>query len=139
MRFRAKFGAIGWCSVALGSLWLFVAFSRHSRSAHAVDWYTAAVVALPVFQQILNHLFTYWEVDSRSFRMRCLWTTKEVAWEEVKRERGAQDWPSSNTLELDYFRSAPMSDRGLIRMNPDHRGEFLQELRRFASQAEFEA
>ena len=138
MRYRRKFGAQGWCWVALGSMWLFFAVYGHNRSGHGINRYTAAIWALLALQQVLNYLFTYWEMDSSSFRLRYFWTTKEVAWEEVKRVHGANDQPSSSRLEVDYSRPAPMSDRGQVLANPDDRRGFIKELRRFASQAEFE-
>ena len=119
-------------------MWLLIAVFGHNRSAHTMNRYTAAIWALVALQQLFIYLFTYWEMDSSSFRMHSFWTTKEVAWEEVKRVRGANDRASSSTLAIDYSRPAPMSDRGRILVNPDDRREFIQELRRFASQAEFE-
>jgi hypothetical protein len=120
-------------------MWLSFLFFRQNRPAHTVGGFTAAIYVLRALQQILIYVFTYWEIDSRSFRMRRLWSTKEVAWEEVQHVRGANFRPSSSTLEVDYFRPAPMSDQGVIRANPRDRQEFLRELRQFAAQAEFEA
>jgi hypothetical protein len=89
-------------------------------------------------QQIFFHLFIYWEIDSNSLRVHRFWTTKEIAWADITHVGGANGRPSAAFLDVYYARSAPMSDRGHFLANPEDRRGFIEELRKFAPQAEFE-
>jgi hypothetical protein len=137
MRFRAKFGALGWCWVLLAcpSMFSLIAGVGHKSTEHP---YLAVVSMLIASQTVLNHFFTYWEMDSSSLRVHYFWTTREIAWAEATHVGGANSRPSSGFLDVYYARSAPMSGRGHFLANPNDRRAFIEDLRKFAPQAEFE-
>jgi hypothetical protein len=137
MRFRAKFGALGWIWVFLACDYIFdlIAGVGHKSTQHP---YLAVLYMLLASQVVLNHFLTYWEMDSSSLRVRYFWTTREIAWAEVTHVGGANGRPSSGFLDVYYARPAPMSERGHFLANPNDRRAFVEELRKFAPQAEFE-
>jgi hypothetical protein len=137
MRFRAKFGALGWFWAGLACSWVIAAAFKHSHSEFGIHGVTAALCASPRLLQVLARFFTYWDLDSTGLHERRLWYRKEIAWEEVTHVGGFNGRPSASMLEVDYFRAAPMSDRSRILANPDDRRGFIQELRKFAPQADF--
>jgi len=87
-------------------------------------------------QRALFQAFIYWEVNPSHLRERRLWNTKEIPWKDVVH---IGCWhlnePSSDYLEIDYARPAPLSDRGSVIANPEDRSGFLAALHRFATQA----
>jgi hypothetical protein len=137
MRFRAKFGALGWIWVFLACAYIFnlIAGGGYKSTQHP---YLAVLYMLLASQAVLNRFFTYWEMDSSTLRVRQFWRTKEIAWVEVTHVKGANGRPSSAFLDVYYARSAPMSERGHFLANPNDRRAFIEELRKFAAQAEFE-
>jgi hypothetical protein len=136
MRFRAKFGAIGWCWVGMAGLQAVLWLSR--KRSGAVDSFALGCVLIAL-QQALNHAFIYWEIGPDGLRERRLWNTKEVPWQEVVH---VGSWHPKNTasdyLEIEYARPAPKSDRGSVIANPEDRSGFLAALHRFATQASFD-
>ena len=134
MRFRAKFGALGWCWVGLACLALVLWFS--GLRSGTLGWLVICY-ALMALQRVLMQIFVYWDVDDDGLRERCLRNTREVAWREVQHVGG---WPKpwSDSLAIDFARPAPLSDRGSIIANPEDREEFISTLRRFAPQAAFD-
>jgi hypothetical protein len=138
MRFRAKFGALGWCWIGLACSWVIVAVFKHNHSGSGIHGVTAALCATPGLLQVLTRLSTYWDLDSSGLHRHRLWHKREIAWEDVTHVGGFNGRPSASMLEVDYARAAPMSDRGRILANPDDRRGFIGELRKFAPQAEFE-
>jgi len=137
MRFRAKFGLLGWAYV--GSA-LFVLVLRLSRGHHN-EVLTTLAVFLPVFAalKILAQIFVYWDLDSAGLHERRLWGEKKIPWREVTRVSAWNpEQTSSDFLAVHYARSAPMSDRGSVIANPDDRKQFLADLRRYAPLAVFD-
>ena len=66
---------------------------------------------LMVSQRVLFHTFIYWEVDPNRLRERRLWNTKNVLWQEVLHiGNWHRNQSSSDYLEIDYARAAPISD-----------------------------
>ena len=135
MRFRAKFGALDWCTVGLALiacvLWL--------RGFHSLTM-KFEVLAFPLLalQRIFNHLFVYWDVDSGSLRERRFWHTKQIVWSEVARV-GSWTQPP-NCVTVDYCgHGALPNHRETIVANPKDRTQFITALRRFAPHADFEA
>jgi hypothetical protein len=136
MRFRAKFGALGWCWVGmaclLAALWLS---GLRSGIASMLAVYFVAMAS----QRALFQAFIYWEIAPEGLRERRLWNTKAISWREIVH---VGSWHpnqvSSDYLEIDYARPAPLSDRGSVIANPEDRSGFLAALRRFATHADFE-
>lgn len=139
MRFRTKFGAQGYCLVSLAILYgCFALFGPHHLQ-RSMWGFAAAVWLWWAFVRIMSQLFNYWELDSDSFRIRSLWSTREIPWQEVTRVGSFNPkQPSSGFLEVDYARPAPMSARGHILANPEDREQFIAAMHRFAPQATFE-
>jgi hypothetical protein len=136
MRFRAKFGALGWAYVATAS---FAGLLSLSPGPHEKRLLLAAVFCVLALQRILNHSFTYWDVDAKGVRERRFWREKSVAWQEVDRVSAwnrRQPW--SDFLAIHYARSSPSHDSGSIVANPKDREGFLADLRKHAPQALFE-
>jgi hypothetical protein len=138
MRFRSKFGLLGWVFLVLGCIY---AYLRHAGWSSAAGLYgiSAACWALAGATLVLNSRFVYWELDSACIREHWFWKKREVPWEGVTRVCCSHPKaPKSGYLEVDYVRPAPTSSRGQIRANPTNRQEFLDELRRLATNAEFD-
>jgi hypothetical protein len=128
MRFRAKFGLLGWVYVGLTLLILVLRLSR----GHHNEVLTTLAVFLPVSAafKILAQIFIYWDLDSAGLHERRLWGEKKIPWQEVTRVSAWNERPSSDFLAVHYARSAPMSDQGSVIANPDDRDHFLADLRR---------
>lgn len=135
MRFRAKFGAIGWFWVGsaclIATLWL--SGRRHSESR-----FLALFFLVMASLQVLNHFFIYWDIDPAGLRERRLWSTREIHWREVTHIGGWPSQPSSDSLQIDFARPAPISERGSVIANPEDRGGFIAALHKFAPEAEFD-
>lgn len=137
MRFRAKFGMLGWTSIAMACFVIVLRLSpgHHNEALRIMVpfWiFNAAII-------VLTKVFVYWDVNSGCLRERRLWNTKEVAWQEVTHV-GAWNpkQPASDTLAIHYARSTPMSDRGDVIADPEDRQQFIAALRRFAPHATFD-
>jgi hypothetical protein len=131
VRFRAKFGWVDWVWIVTASV-VTVAWVIGRRSSTLFLF----VFGLNALIRIVSQVFVYWDVDSSSLREHRLWSTKEVAWQEVAR---VGLWtPKSTVLEIEYARDAPLSDRGTVIANPGDREQFLAAIHRFAPQAAFE-
>jgi hypothetical protein len=136
MRFRAKFGLLGWIWTLMAC---FYAYNSLFRSRPSIVGGAVICMFLMVLLQILSRLFVYWDLDEVSLRVQSFWTKKEIAWAEVTHVGGlVPDKPSSAYLRVDYARPAPMSEQGHILANPEDRVKFIATLRRFAPQATFE-
>ena len=136
MRFRAKFGALGWCYVGLAC---FFAFLWISGDRHVGFVSLVLGFSLLTLQRVLNHIFVYWDIDSIRLFERRLWNTREIPWCEITNIASwTPDQPSSDFLEVSFARPAPMSDRGSVIANPEDREAFIAALHKFAPQAEFD-
>ena len=93
MRFRAKFGALGYCWVGLACLWTVLLLFGPHRDRTVLFTFTSASAAL---LRILNHRFIYWDVQDDRLRERRLWRAKEIAWQEITH---VKPW----TNNLDYL------------------------------------
>jgi hypothetical protein len=138
MRFRPKFGLMGWLWVTLACMAVFFAAFGSGRPAGSLHGFSAAIFALLPLQQILLNRTHYWELDAASLRVNLLWNTKEIGWDEIKRVGGSGGRAAANTLEVEYARAAPLSERGRVLANPQDRQQFIDALKRFAPQATFE-
>jgi len=138
MRFRSKFGLLGWAYLALGCSFTYLWLAGRGSGA-GLYGFSAACWVVAGASLVLNSYFVYWELDSVSIRERRFWKKKEVPWGEVTRVGCSHPKaPQSGYLEVDYVRPAPKSGRGHIRANPVNRREFLAELRRLAPNANFD-
>jgi hypothetical protein len=96
----------------------------------------ALFFGLNAAQQVLFHLFIYWDLDADHLHERRLWNTRDVGWQEVTH---IGPWgQSSQYLVVDHARLAPMSDSGSLIANPEDRSGFISALHRYAPQASFD-
>ena len=131
MRFRAKFGLVDWFWI-LTTCVITLAWITGRRSSTLFLF----VFGLNALIRVVSQLFIYWELDSSGFREHRLWSTREVAWQEVAR---VGLWnPRSTVLEIQYARDAPLSDRGTVIANPGDREQFLAAIHMFAPRAAFD-
>jgi hypothetical protein len=137
VKYRAHFGLFGWLQVGTACLCLILILSRggHTFKVGLFPGFTICMLAL---QRVLNHLFTYWKLEQDGLRVRSMLFEKAIAWGEITSVSGFNGNAGSSTLELDYARTGPLSDRGSVLANPEDRNEFLQGLHRFAPHATFE-
>lgn len=138
MRFRAKFGLLGWVQVAFVLFVLVLMLSPGQHNGNQRFFVVLPTLVLTVLR-ILSQIFIYWDINSDGLHVRRFWDEKTIPWQEVTHV-GAQSpkHVSSDVLAIDYFRSAPMSDRGSVIANPEDRQQFLSTLRRYAPQAVFD-
>jgi hypothetical protein len=138
MRFRSKFGLLRWVYIALACFFAYLCLWGRT-SATGLYGVSAALWVIAGASLVLNSYFVYWELDSVGICENWFWKKREVRWEEVTRVGCSHPKaPKSGYLEVDYVRPAPISLCGHIRANPGKRQEFLAELRRFATNADFD-
>jgi hypothetical protein len=133
VRYRAEFGALGWCTVGL-ACFVLILWMDGLRSMAA----DSLALGLPVLslQQILSHIFIYWEVGPEGLCERRYWRVKSVAWDAVTHV-GA--WaPNANYLIVDHAQPGSGSDRGTIVAQPEDRAGFISDLQKYAPKADFE-
>lgn len=110
MRFRAKFSTDVWVFVVIACvvavLW---ACNLHSTVLRDI----AILYVLLGLQQVLKKVFTYWDLDSASFRERRLWKIKEIPWQSVTHVgelTAGNPSPAYVTIGCDH--RAPMASQG---------------------------
>jgi hypothetical protein len=142
MRFRQKFPttqiimALVW--IALSESWVHkghaIAGIRGAYAWVAAGWIFVLVMALA------GYFFIWWDITSDSLIERRLWNTKVVPWSEVYRV--SPYLPSKktvgDTLDIEYARAGPLSDRGHIVLLPLERQSFVLALRTHVPQAVFD-
>jgi hypothetical protein len=94
----------------------------------------ASVLILSILLDILNTIFSYWELDTDCLRQRKLWKVKEIARQDVTRIR--RFGFSSRSVMICYGHVP--EDYGFILADPINRNGFIAALRRFVPQAEFD-
>jgi len=133
MRYRAKFGALGWCWSGSACL-VLVLWLDGLRSGTAGFLFLFFI--LMALQRVLSYVFIYWDLGVEELRERRIWSTRSVPWNEVTHiGRWTQN---SNYIIVDHSRLEPLSDRGRMVANPDDEAGFIAALRRYATQAEIE-
>jgi hypothetical protein len=141
MRYRAKFGILGWLYVALPCFVILLKISGFRSGIHSslLTYSYVGLVSFLGLVRVSRQIFTYWQLDSSGLRERMLWRQRDISWQEVARVSGYPcSQPGSNSLSIDYARPAPLSDRGTIIANPENRRQFLADLHRFAPQAVYD-
>ena len=142
MRFRQRFptfqiiGALAW--ITLSEL---TAHKAHAilgiRSAYA---YLGAAWSFVLLLALAGYFFMWWDVTSDSLIERRLWSTKSVPWNEIYRVGLYRPLKKAlgQTLEIEYARTGPFSDRGHLVLLPLERQSFLLALRSHAPEAVFD-
>lgn len=138
MRFRAKFALVDWAWLAVAAFVSVLFLSGPHRAASNLRYY-ALMMVLFAAARVLLHFFIFWEITSAGLYERRLWTTRTIPWQEIT---AIAPWPESRPnrdyIAIEFARSAPLSNRGSVIASPEHREDFLTELRRRAPQAALE-
>ena len=137
MRFRPKFEIKNWIQVAVACLNIFIVLRLAGRYANTVA--TTIQVLCWTFlalQDALYHPLTYGELDPRCLRYRHLSKVKEIPWADVTQV--SSPWFSSNCVKVDFVPHAPTPDDGCMLVCPADHQEFVDEVRRYTTQAAFD-
>jgi hypothetical protein len=142
MRFRSRFA---WVQFAGAILWIGLSDSWFHkpnappgiRSAYLIAGVFWLFIALSC---IANFCFAWWQVDDTGLTQRRLWKTRTIPWNEITRIGPWQpnSKPMPQWLAVEYARSAPMSDRGELLIQPADRNTLVRALRAHAPQADYE-
>ena len=138
MRFRPKFGVIGWFTVAPA---LFICMLWMNGGNHLSRFlpYIAVTWALMALLRVSSYLFVFWQMDSDGLFERRFWNTRVIPWSDVVLIQGLGDVPSSDYVEVFVQRAGPEPEAHPLLANPRDRAQFLAALHRYASQARFDA
>ena len=142
MRFRQKFPALQALSALLW-IALVIAWSRENQPASRIGG--ASVISLVAWLFILlwslaGYFFIWWDITSDGITERRLWNTRSIPWDEVC---SVAPWrPRSKTIhdtvEVEYARTGPISDRGSLMLLPREHQSLLAALRARAPHATFD-
>jgi hypothetical protein len=141
MRFRAKFQ---WLQVTTAILWIGLSYAWIHRATAPpglrVTYLLTGIVQLFALLFYVAMYVTSWEIDEDALVQRRLWSARRVPWDEIARIGPSYIGknPKRTWVEVEYARSAPMSERGTLLLQPEDRDGLIQELRSHAPQAEFE-
>jgi len=141
MKFRTKFGLLGWMYIPVAGLHVFVSNFRINPSTRVFGQLVAAACVLLALIRVVGYLLTYWELDADGLRERRYLRTMEVFWHEVTGVHGLGDRASSDTLVVEFDPvlkpSLPFGSNRIV-ATPEDREQFIATLERFAPQANFE-
>lgn len=138
MRFRTRFGISGYVSTVMAVFYLF-SWARSGHCSTAERWALLAFAAI-VAVQGLSRTFVYWDVDASGIRERWFWRTKSVPWNHVKRVVAKGNfWGLTDFVTIEYAIPASPSKAFQISAGPTNGRKLTVALRRFATQAEFDA
>jgi hypothetical protein len=137
MRFRAKVSPAAWFYLvgAAFYMWSWATYphpglTKFIQAICAVVWILLSAVL------ITGSFLTYWEIKADGLHERRMGRTRFVPWSDVQ-YIGAWE-KSPHLLNIEYSRPMLNSLPGRILARPVKRQIFLDEIRRFAPQAEFE-
>ena len=138
MKFRTKFGALGWFSVSLACLYGYTVLLTGKSRLDPGNLCRCLVSPGPRFGSSPTSSHTGKRTLPVCAATR-FFATRHIAWDDIKHVGGFNGREASAAMwTVDDSREAPMSDRGQIMANPADRLEFIAALRKFAPQADFE-
>ena len=142
MRFRQKFPIAQIVTagiwIVLSGLWLHKPHAIAGiRSAYALTGFAWLFV---LSMALACYFFIWWDIADDGITERRLWRTKFIPWDEVYRIGIWRPLNKTigNTLEIEYARTGPMSDRGSLILLPTKRQSFLNAFRTHAPRAVIE-
>jgi hypothetical protein len=145
MRFRAKFGLVGWIFVSFACFyvhdWFFWRGQSTSAIISAFRVFAATAWASLALLEFLKSRFAYWDIDSDGLHQRRFGNKKEftIPWDKVIAVRNripGMSW--DGTVSVYYELPASKLGFNHIVAVPEHRKELIAALRKFAPQATFE-
>jgi hypothetical protein len=144
MRFRKRFGLLGWVNVFGACFYAFDWFVGRSSSTSAIilalRGFAIAAFSCAALLMILDSRSVYWELDSNGLHQCRFGSAKEltVAWDEVIVVRDVIPGLRLDGTVAVYYKF-PGSKLGFKRIVvlPERRNELIAALRRFAPQATF--
>jgi hypothetical protein len=144
MRFRQRFA---WIQFIGAVLWLYLSYGWVNKPHNPPGFHSAymtlgAVWFLQALFCVLSYYFVWWDIGESGLTERRLLSTKTIPWTELTR---VGPWVtgkrrSMGMVEVEYYRSAPMSDSGHFLLQPkkDERKDLFSQLCHYAPQATFE-
>jgi len=142
MRFRTKFA---WLQLGSGIVWMAVSYLWIHKPSAAPGVRGAYLIAGLIWMSlsilsVASYHFTWWEISDAGLIQKRLWSTRTIPWSEIicvgPWQPGKR--PNYAWLEVGYARSAPMSDRGTLLIQPAERDALVHQLRARAPQADFD-
>ncbi len=140
MRFRQKFP---WSQVATAVVWIGLGcFAWTQRRHSGIPMY--GVIGLGWLFVLLfgvaGYWLIWWDVSDSGLTERRLWRTRFIPWEEVYRVGPWRPFRKSrgDTIEIEFARTGPLSDRGHFVLLPLERQGLLDAIRAHAPQATVE-
>lgn len=141
MLVRSKFawaqltGALFWAGLS------FTWFHKHPHDSIGQLYLLVGILQLIVaIMAVVSYFFIWWRIDDSCLTQRRLFSTRTIPWNEITH---IGPWRHNNKpiphwLSVEYARSAPLSDRGELRIQPADRNTLVRSLRTHAPQAEFD-
>ncbi len=137
MRFRPRFGVIGWFTVA-PALFVCLLWANGGNHLSRVLPCVAVAWALMALLRIGAYFFVFWQMDPEGLFERRFWNTRVIPWRDVVLIQGLCDAPSSDYVEVFVHQPGLQAAAQPLLANPGDRAQFLAALHRYASLARFD-
>lgn len=137
MKFRPKFGLIGWIfafNALLFDLSWFI--TGHETIFGKIDAVT--MTALTIFQAQRTRL-TYWRVDNGFLYEQRFWKSRIVPCGQIQRV-SAQTWKRSKPrfIAIDWFQGGTIEKAGRLYADPANPPQFIRALQQFVPENAFD-
>ena len=140
MRFRQKFGWIGWMCLGFVCLYSFQLMADSTPEKRAVHTFCLICWSFGAIVRASGSFFVYFKIEPDGLCCKDFWRTKHFAWGELTRI-GSQ--PGSilvpEVAKVQYLRRTPFPDIGKFQIMPKNPKGLIEALREQAPQAEFDA
>jgi hypothetical protein len=138
MLFRSKFTSL---QLLAALLWIGLSFAWFHKHPH--ELIGQAYLLLGILQlgiAITTYFFVWWRIDESGLTQRRLFSNRTIPWNEITRIGPWQPHskPIPQWLSVEYSRSAPMSNRGELLIQPADRNTLVRTLRTHAPKADYE-
>ena len=141
MRFRQRFP---WLQIVPALLWIglgaTVATHKHAHAGTPFYEILGFIWLFILAFTIAGYYLIWWDITEAGLTERRFWRTKLIPWDEIYRVGPWRPYKKhlSDTLEVEYARTGPLSDRGHFVLLPLERQGFISAVKARASQAIFE-
>jgi hypothetical protein len=144
MLFRSRFTWVQLVQLATALIWIplsFTWFHKHPHDAIGQAYLLVGILQFFIAAYcIAAYFFVWWRIDDSGLTQRRLFSTRTIPWNEITRIGPWQPntKPIPQWLSVEYARSAPLSDRGELLIQPADRNTLVRTLRTHAPQADYE-
>jgi hypothetical protein len=141
VRFRSKFALLQLVAALLWTGIGFLSFHKHPHDAIGQFYLFLGILQLFIASyMVASYFFAYWLIDNSGLTQHRLWNSRTIPWNEVTHigPWGSGNKPSYNWIKVEYARTAPLSDRGRLLIQPADRDALVRALRTRAPQANVE-